>query len=346
MAKDIAITSSVVAQADLTDEARGYARASKSDNTRRAYGSLIKRWTAYCEQVGLDPFPADPSQVANWIALRAKDGAAYATLRTAIAAIRAGHIAKGLAFNSQAPTIESVMRGIGRVHAKVQAQAEPVRSADLVDILARLPDTPVGLRDGTVMALGYAFGLRRSELVGLDWFAQGAGDGFLKIDAKQVSVTLARSKTGRVGEVETVTIPRQPVASIVALVERWLRVAAIEEGTPILRALTKGENITARRLDAQSVSLIVKRRVADHHEANGVSREMAQREASKYSGHSLRVGFAITAAEAGATAEEIALVTRHRSLEMPRRYAAKADALRRSPYRRAGVGTDAGGRLR
>ncbi len=72
----------------------------------------------------------------------------------------------------------------------------------------------------------------------------------------------------------------------------------------------------------------------------GVPREVTEAEAAKFSAHSLRTGFAVTAAEAGATADEIALVTRHRSLEMPRRYAAKADALRRSPYRRAGVGTD------
>lgn len=63
-------------------------------------------------------------------------------------------------------------------------------------------------------------------------------------------------------------------------------------------------------------------------------------EAAKVSGHALRVGFAVTAAEAGATAEEIATVTRHRSMEMPRRYSAKADAVRRSPFSRQGIGTD------
>ena len=50
-------------------------------------------------------------------------------------------------------------------------------------------------------------------------------------------------------------------------------------------------------------------------------------EAALYSGHSQRVGFAVTAAEAGASADVIALVTR--SLEMPRRCAQKADPVRR-----------------
>ena len=173
----------------------------------------------------------------------------------------------------------------------------------------------------------------------LDLGEQGTGDGFLTIGAREVSITLARSKTGRAGESETVAIPRAPVARAVSAIERWLAHAEIAPGAPILRRVTKGERI-GDRLSAQSVATIVKARIAEHHMRQGVPREVAEAEATRFSAHSLRTGFAVTAAEAGATADEIALVTRHRSLEMPRRYAAKADALRRSPYRRAGVGTD------
>ena len=88
------------------------------------------------------------------------------------------------------------------------------------------------------------------------------------------------------------------------------------------------------------MALIVKRRIAEHLQRHGVSAEQARTEAARYSGHSLRVGFAVTAAEIGADPAGIALVTRHRSLEMPRRYADQADKLKRSPYRLAGVGTD------
>ena len=53
-------------------------------------------------------------------------------------------------------------------------------------------------------------------------------------------------------------------------------------------------------------------------------------------GTSLRVGFAVTAAEAGADIRSIASVTRHRSLAMPARYAEKADQIRTSPHKVAG----------
>lgn len=75
-------------------------------------------------------------------------------------------------------------------------------------------------------------------------------------------------------------------------------------------------------------------------EARGFQLDLLDRrtETHEVSGHSLIVGPAVTAAEHGATADEIATVTRHRSLEMPRRYAAKANQLRRSPFNRKGVG--------
>ena len=58
----------------------------------------------------------------------------------------------------------------------------------------------------------------------------------------------------------------------------------------------------------------------------------AHEDAARYSGHSLRVGFAVTAAEGGADIRSIASVTRHRSLAMPARYAEKADQVRTSPH--------------
>jgi hypothetical protein len=50
------------------------------------------------------------------------------------------------------------------------------------------------------------------------------------------------------------------------------------------------------------------------------------------------VGFAVSAAEAGADLRAIASVTRHRSLVMPARYAQKAEQIRTSPHNLKGVG--------
>ena len=103
--------------------------------------------------------------------------------------------------------------------------------------------------------------------------------------------------------------------------------------------MTKGGKIRGR-LHAQSVALIIKTRVADHHVRQGVPLATAQAEADKFSGHSLRVGFATTAAESGADLRAISSVTRHKTMEMPRRYAQRADQLKTSPYNLAGVGLE------
>lgn len=104
----------------LTADARRYAAASKAANTRRAYGSQLAQWEVYAAASVVPAYPAHPAHVANWLAQRASAGQAHATLRTAIAAVRAGHVAHGIAWDSRAPEIEAVMAGIGRAHAREQ----------------------------------------------------------------------------------------------------------------------------------------------------------------------------------------------------------------------------------
>ena len=77
-----------------------------------------------------------------------------------------------------------------------------------------------------------------------------------------------------------------------------------------------------------------------NHVRQGVPLATAQAEADKFSGHSLRVGFATTAAESGADLRVISSVTRHKTMEMPRRYAQRADQLKTSPHNLASVGLE------
>ena len=56
----------------------------------------------------------------------------------------------------------------------------------------------------------------------------------------------------------------------------------------------------------------MKARIKAHHENSNVPSAKAHEDVARYSGHSLRVGFAVTAAEHGADIRSIASVTRHR----------------------------------
>ncbi|MEQ8822965.1 MAG: tyrosine-type recombinase/integrase [Filomicrobium sp.] len=329
----------VVAPAKLTDTAKSFAKASKADNTRRAYAAQWSKWLAYCEVNGIDREPpARAEDVANWIAERASDGQSVSTLRTAVAAIKAIHTATGLQFDSTAPAIKMVMAGVVRQKGAHQKQAEPLRGLDVLEIVEACEATPRGKRDAALFALGYVFGLRRSELVALTWQQPGEGDGFVRITAKTIELTMLRSKTAG-GKPEVVTVPRDANPAAVKAIEVWVEEAAIEPGSPLLRRVRKGGKVSGA-MQGQSVALVIKSRVQEHFEAKGVPADLAKVEADKFSGHSLRVGFATTAAEAGADLRAIASVTRHASIEMPRRYAMRADQLKTSPHNLEGVGLD------
>ena len=99
--------------------------------------------------------------------------------------------------------------------------------------------TLIGARDAALLALGYVFALRRSELVALDLETQGSGDGVLRITARTMEVAFAISKTST-GEAQTVAVPRIENAEAVQAVETWIRLAGIKSGRRPAQARPKG----------------------------------------------------------------------------------------------------------
>jgi hypothetical protein len=145
----------------------------------------------------------------------------------------------------------------------------------------------------------YVFALRRSELVALDLETQGTSNGVLRITAKTIEIAYAQSKTST-GEPEVVAVPRDENAEAVKAIERWIALVGIQPGETIVRRVTKGGAIGGR-LHPQSVPKIIKARIAEYHMRRGVPAPKAlEEEAARFSGHSLRVGFSVAAAEAGA----------------------------------------------
>ncbi|MGO4686202.1 tyrosine-type recombinase/integrase [Hyphomicrobium sp. 2TAF46] len=321
----------------LSEDARKFIAQSARPNTRRAYAAQLKQWLAWCEASSTPPFPAEPNAVANYLSARATKGQTVSTLRTAVAAIKAGHDAQGLTFDSKAPAIVRTLRGITNTAPRIAKQAEPIRGRDILDLMDSTDASLIGVRDAALLALGYVFALRRSELVALDLENQGDGDGVLRITARTMEVSLAIAKTSAAGEVQTVAVPRLENAEAVQAVEAWISLAGIKKGEPLLRHVRKGGKLGGR-LHPQSVAKIVKVRIGMHYEDLGASREDAQTEAARYSGHSMRVGFCVAAAESGADLRAIASVSRHRSLSMPARYSQRAEQIRTSPHRLPGVG--------
>jgi len=245
------------------------------DNTRRAYQAQWRLWLDWCAGADVDPLPSDPLQVVNWLAERAEAGQSHATLRGALAAIRAVNAAMGHHFDTGHPAIRTFFKGHRRAKPAAPSQAEPLRAVDISEILASCTDHPTDQRDAALIAIGYIFALRRSELVALDYDALGDGDGSVRITARATELTLVRSKTGA-GEPQVVTVPREHNARAVAAIEAWVTTANITAGSPLLRRVRRGGTVTVERPHPQSVNGILQRRIAEHHVRQGVPVETAE----------------------------------------------------------------------
>jgi integrase len=131
----------------------------------------------------------------------------------------------------------------------------------------------------------------------IEWRSQG------------VIVCLPRSKTDQEGQGRKITIPhgRGTMCPVDALKD-WLEAAQIAIG-PLFRPITKGGHVMGSPLSGDAIAAVVKRRVA----TIGLDPEF-------YSGHSLRAGFATSAAAAGMPSWRIRAQTGHASDAMLDRY--------------------------
>jgi len=130
-----------------------------------------------------------------------------------------------------------------------------------------------------------------------------------------LKINLKRSKTDQFGEGTAKGLPYfdNPEYCPVISIQKWIEISRISSGS-LFRRFTKGSKLSENRLTDQSVALIIKEYL-----------ELAGIDSKNYSGHSLRSGFATSAAESGAEERSIMAMTGHKSTEMVRRYIKEAN---------------------
>jgi integrase len=194
------------------------------------------------------------------------------------------------------------MRGIRRAHGAAQHQAKPLLREDLFGVLASMGDPLKDLRDRVLLLIGFAGGLRRSELSAINCR-----------DIEQVQqgiiLTIPRSKTDQEGVGRKIGIPfGRTIHCPVRALEAWIAATQIEDG-PAFRPVDRHGRVSVGRLSGEAVSLIVQERLA-----------AAGFDPNEYSGHSLRDGFATGATRTGVSMFKIRQQTGHVSDAMLSRY--------------------------
>ncbi|WP_394347331.1 site-specific integrase [Streptomonospora litoralis] len=163
-----------------------YLSSAQSANTLRAYRTDWTAFSAWCLAEGRRSLPADPVDVAVYLAAAAETvrtddphrwALAPATLERKAAAIAAVHGAHGLSAPTRSDVVRMTLRGIRRRRRAVPTRKRPLLLPTLEALLAELPDAadPVGgvarRRDALLLLTGFAGALRRSELAALTFDA-------------------------------------------------------------------------------------------------------------------------------------------------------------------------------
>lgn len=310
----------------LADRARDYVEAASSANTRRAYAADWKHFCAWCRRQSFDPSRPDPQTVGLYITAQAsgtgRDKKAVATIERRLSSLTWNYTQRGQSLDRKDRHIATVLAGIRNTHAAPPRQKEAVLRDDLVAMLETLDrGTLRGLRDRAMLLLGFAGGLRRSEIVGLDLARDQTEDGrgWVEVLDKGVLVTL-RGKTGW-REVEIGRGSSDATCPVVAL-ETWLRFARIAHGPLFRRVTGQGKTVGVDRLNDQEVARLVKRTAL----AAGVRGDLSEGErGQKFSGHSLRAGLA---SSAEVDERYVQKQLGHASAEMTRKYQRRRDRFR------------------
>ena len=185
------------------------------------------------------------------------------------------------------------IRREGKDRGRGQVDGITWQDVDRVCIYAETQGTLAGLRDAVMIRLMSDCLLRISEVVAVD-----------VEDIKGKVLAVGSSKTDPEGRGENLYICDQTRR----VLKRYRKMGDISEGA-LFRRIRRGDHIHNERLTAHSARRIIKKRAADA----GVE--------GFISGHSLRVGSAVSLAKAGASVVDMQVAGRWKSAQMPAHYA-------------------------
>jgi site-specific recombinase XerD len=287
-------------------------KSSKANNTIRAYKSDFNDFSLFCIQNGFKSLPSEPKIVSLYLTHLSTKDIKVSTLKRRLVSIGVIHKLKGHYLDTKHPSIIENIMGIKRRKGSVQKGKKPILINNLKNIINAIDkekkDEIKKIRDRSIILIGFSGGFRRNEIVSLDYDD-------LDFVPEGLKITLKRSKTDQFGEGTLKGLPYFdssqycPVLSL----KKWIETSNIKSG-PLFRRFSKGSKLTDYRLTDQTVALLIKKYL-----------NLAGIDSKNYSGHSLRSGFATTAAESGAEERSIMAMTGHKSTEMVRRYIKEAN---------------------
>ena len=273
-------------------------KSSKAANTLRAYKADYKDFSLFCMKHGFKSMPTEAKIISLYLT-HLSQTSKFSTLKRRLASISVIHRHSGHYIDVKHPVITENLMGIKRVKGSYQKAKKPILINDLksiINVIDQDQNEERKTRNKALILVGFAGGFRRSELVAIlfediDFVTEG------------VKIFIKRSKTDQSGEGMTKGIPyftNSNYCPVISL-KNWLKKSEIKSGKIF-------------DMSDKSVALTIKKYTA-----------IAGLDSNKYSGHSLRSGFATSAAELGAEERSIMAMTGHKTSQMVRRYIQEAN---------------------
>jgi site-specific recombinase XerD len=308
----------------------GLATKARSESTKANYRVSAAHFVVWCRQSGLEPLPAAPKTVAEYLEAEHYAHRAMATIRLRAAAIAEAHRLASLPNPCEAKLVADTLRGIARTHRedkRRQRQAPGLTQEDETIITHTLgaSNRPKDVRDLALLLVGRELLSRSSELVGIthDDIEFDEEDG-------TAWVTLTRLKGNK--DAEPLFIGQDATAAL----RRWLEFARVVSG-PVFVGLTKGGKLARptertrpdgrRSLDKEGNELVPLTR----RDVGRILKSLAKSSglSADFSGHSLRVGMAQDLVAEGYETAGIMQAAGWTSPTMLARYTKKQDRKKR-----------------
>ena len=271
-----------------------------SENTRAAY----QKWIARLEAIGVAVESLTDESLAVVIGqMEDKEGKPLspATLSLTVASVKWYHRHILMGATDWTTTDKRLLsikrdsenRGAGQVDGLAWADV------DVITRLSALDGTARGLRDAVLVRLMSDCLLRISEAVAVN-----------VEDLSDSTLIVHRSKTDQTGEGAVLFVGKETID----LIRRYQVASEVSSGA-LFRRIRRGDTVTAHRLTLNGARQAIK----DAAELVGIP-------SNRVSGHSLRVGSAVSLAKAGASVVDMQTAGRWKSPQMPAHYARVQEA--------------------
>ena len=285
----------------VNDDTKALIASSVSENTERNY-----RYWSKAIETWLGGRSLDDGLLAEYITGLHAQGKSPATISQAVAAVRWQARNNGVEIVGEVTT--RTLAGIrreGKDRGRGQVDGLTWSDVERVCAFAEMDKSIAGLRDSALIRLMSDCLLRVSEAVAVD-----------VEDLKDKTLIVKSSKTDQEGVGETLYV----TSDTRRVINRYIAKAGIEGGA-LFRRVVRGDHVQVGRLTARSA----RRQITYWAELAGVE--------GFISGHSLRVGSAVSLAKAGASVVEMQVAGRWKSSTMPAHYA-KAELAERGAIAR------------